>query len=45
MNIFLDLDGVMADFDLHFSSINNGNFKPESMTDKEMWSIINSHPT
>lgn len=39
--VFLDLDGVMADFDAHFPATFNLSHK--GMADDEMWGIINAH--
>lgn len=41
--LFLDLDGVMADFDAAFPSVFGLNHR--DMADKEMWGHINGHPT
>jgi len=41
--IYLDLDGVMADFDAHFPALFGVNHK--DLLDDEMWSKINSHPS
>jgi 5'-nucleotidase len=40
-NIYLDLDGVMADFDAHFPSVFGLDHK--SMADDDMWKVINAH--
>lgn len=41
--LYLDLDGVMANFDLHF----HATFRafPKEFPDQEMWDNINSHPS
>jgi hypothetical protein len=41
--IYLDLDGVMADFDAHFPAL----FKQDhrELPDAAMWGYINNHPT
>ncbi|MGH6859247.1 MAG: 5' nucleotidase, NT5C type [Phyllobacterium sp.] len=41
--LYLDLDGVMADFDYHFPAT----FKLDHrrMAGDEIWSVINNHPT
>jgi hypothetical protein len=39
--LYLDLDGVMADFDAHFPSVFGLDHK--SMADDAMWERINSH--
>lgn len=41
--LFLDLDGVMADFDAHFPDVFGLDHK--GLADDEMWLRINSHPT
>lgn len=41
--IYLDLDGVMADFDAHFPETFGLDHK--SLADDEMWAKINSHPS
>jgi hypothetical protein len=41
--IYLDLDGVMADFDAHFPALFGISHK--SMLDDDMWATINSHPS
>jgi 5'(3')-deoxyribonucleotidase len=41
--LYLDLDGVMADFDAHFPAMFGVDHK--SMLDDDMWSQINSHPS
>lgn len=43
IRIYLDLDGVMADFDTHFPSVFGLDHK--SMADDDMWATINAHPT
>lgn len=42
-NVYLDLDGVMADFDAHFPALFGVDHK--SMLDDDMWSTINGHPS
>lgn len=37
--IFLDLDGVMADFELHF--VEEFGIAPDSVSDDKMWEMIN----
>ena len=41
--LYLDLDGVMADFDAHFPSTFGLNHR--SMADDAMWETINAHPS
>lgn len=41
--IYLDLDGVMADFDAHFPAMFGINHK--DMLDDDMWAQINAHPS
>lgn len=41
--LYLDLDGVMADFDAHFRNLFG--LDNRSMADDAMWARINSHPT
>ena len=41
--VYLDLDGVMADFDAHFPSMFGVNHK--NMLDDDMWATINAHPS
>lgn len=41
--LYLDLDGVMADFDAHFPS--KFGLDHKGMADDAMWEIINSHPS
>lgn len=41
MRIYLDLDGVMADFDTHF--IDYFGVDPQSLDDGVMWKMINSY--
>ena len=41
--VFLDLDGVMADFDAHFHATFGLDHK--SLADDEMWERINAHPS
>jgi 5'-nucleotidase len=43
MRLYLDLDGVMADFDGHFRQVYGKSTK--SVSDDTMWSLINSTPT
>lgn len=43
MQVYLDLDGVMADFDRHFKDYFDVDNK--SMRDGKMWAMINSYPT
>lgn len=42
-NIYLDLDGVMADFDAHFPAMFGVNHR--EMLDDDMWAKINAHPS
>lgn len=42
-HVYLDLDGVMADFDAHFPAIFGIDHK--SMADDAMWATINDHPS
>lgn len=42
MNIFVDLDGVMADFEAYFET--HYGFRHDSVDDAVMWHHINSHP-
>lgn len=41
--IYLDLDGVMADFDAHFPAVFG--LEHRRMADDAMWRKINSHPS
>lgn len=41
--IFLDLDGVLADFDANFQA--TFGIPNKGMADDDMWARINSHPT
>jgi 5'-nucleotidase len=41
MRIYLDLDGVMADFDTHF--VDYFGVDPQSLDDDVMWKMINSY--
>lgn len=41
--LFLDLDGVFADFDRHFSATFGVNHK--TLADAELWTKINAHPS
>ncbi|WP_143535378.1 hypothetical protein [Rhizobium sp. N122] len=41
--VYLDLDGVMADFDAHFPALFGVDHR--SMLDDDMWSQINAHPS
>lgn len=41
--IFLDLDGVMADFDAHFPA--TFGLDHRSLADEAMWAQINAHPS
>jgi len=41
--LYLDLDGVMADFDAHFPALFGVDHR--EMLDEEMWSRINAHPS
>lgn len=41
--LYLDLDGVMADFDAHFPALFGVNHK--EMLDDDMWARINAHPS
>lgn len=41
--LYLDLDGVMADFDAHFPALFGVDHR--TMLDDDMWAQINSHPT
>lgn len=41
--VYLDLDGVMADFDAHFPAVFGLDHR--SMADDAMWATINAHPS
>lgn len=41
--IYLDLDGVMADFDAHFPAVFGLDHR--GMADDDMWATINAHPS
>jgi 5'-nucleotidase len=41
--LYLDLDGVMADFDAHFPAVFGLDHR--SLADDEMWVTINAHPS
>ena len=41
--LYLDLDGVMADFDAHFPA--QFGLDHKGLADDAMWEIINAHPT
>lgn len=41
--LFLDLDGVMADFDAHFPA--TFGLDHRGLADDDMWATINAHPT
>lgn len=41
--IYLDLDGVMADFDAHFPAVFGLDHR--ALADDAMWEIINAHPS
>jgi 5'-nucleotidase len=41
--VYLDLDGVMADFDAHFPALFGIDHR--SMLDDDMWAQINAHPS
>lgn len=41
--LYLDLDGVMADFDAHFPALFGVDHR--DMLDEEMWATINAHPS
>ena len=43
VRVYLDLDGVMADFDAHYPAEFGQDHK--SMADDDMWAKINAHPT
>lgn len=43
MNLYLDLDGVMADFDAHFPE--TFGLDHRSLADDDMWATINAHPS
>jgi len=42
-HVYLDLDGVMADFDAHFPALFGVDHR--SMLDDDMWVTINAHPS
>lgn len=42
-HVYLDLDGVMADFDAHFPA--TFGLDHRSMADDDMWAQINAHPS
>lgn len=41
--IYLDLDGVMADFDAHFPAVFGRDHR--GMADDDLWATINAHPS
>ena len=41
--LYLDLDGVMADFDAHFPALFGVDHR--QMLDDDMWATINAHPS
>jgi 5'-nucleotidase len=41
--LYLDLDGVMADFDAHFPAIFGVDHR--GLADDDMWAVINAHPS
>lgn len=43
MKIYLDCDGVIADFDKHFKDTFRS--EPNDFSDSEMWEVINSYET
>ena len=43
IRLYLDLDGVMADFDAHFPATFGLNHR--EMADDAMWATINAHPS
>lgn len=43
INLYLDLDGVMAGFDEHFIEYFKVNHK-EELNDAQLWELINSYP-
>lgn len=42
-SLYLDLDGVMADFDAHFPQ--TFGLSHRDLADDEMWATINAHPS
>ena len=42
MNVYLDLDGVLADFDKHFKD--KFGVCPQTLDDTTLWRMINSYP-
>lgn len=42
-NIYVDLDGVLADFDAHFPEVFG--LSHQGMADDAMWATINAHPS
>jgi len=43
--VYLDLDGVMADFDAHFPAVFGFDHRMNRLGDDELWAKINSHPS
>lgn len=41
--IYLDLDGVLADFDAHFPAVFGKHH--DDVPDDDVWALINSHKT